>query len=82
MGAIPEFLLDEGDSFQPRRPPGDGDAGLLDAYSRAVVAAAERVGPAVAHLEVEQAGKQTGKKRCAAGRGTGRARASYSRRTG
>src|SRR3954468_22627900 len=30
----------------------DGDAELLDAYSRAVIAAVERVGPTVAHLEV------------------------------
>jgi len=28
------------------------DAELLDAYSRAVIGAVERVGPAVAHLEV------------------------------
>src|SRR5215213_11437830 len=30
----------------------DSDAELLDAYSRAVMGAVERVGPAVAHLEV------------------------------
>src|SRR6185369_5095076 len=35
----------------PRTEP-DSDAELLDAYSRAVIAAVERVGPTVAHLEV------------------------------
>jgi S1-C subfamily serine protease len=38
-------------STMPHTEP-DGDAELLDAYSRAVIAAVERVGPAVAHLEV------------------------------
>ena len=37
MGATPQFAADE----------------ILDAYSKAVVGATERVGPAVAHLEVE-----------------------------
>jgi len=40
MGATPRFVLDE-------------TSVLLDAYSKAVVGAAERVGPAVAHLEVD-----------------------------
>jgi S1-C subfamily serine protease len=43
MGDTPQFVVDE----------------ALDAYSRAVVGAAERVGPAVAHLEVE-IGKRRG----------------------
>jgi len=38
-------------STTPHTEP-DNDAELLDAYSRAVIAAVERVGPTVAHLEV------------------------------
>src|SRR5918992_417604 len=44
MGATPQFVSDDE---------------TLDAYSKAVVGAAERVGPAVAHLEVE-IGKRRG----------------------
>ena len=37
----------------PAREPGDAE--LLDAYSRALIGAVERVGPAVVHLEVQTA---------------------------
>jgi S1-C subfamily serine protease len=53
-GVIPRFLRDDGDQRIPAAPRGPADDGLLDAYSKAVVGAAERVGPAVAHLAVEQ----------------------------
>src|SRR5919202_6083297 len=42
MDPVPQFLKDETE-----------DGKLLDAYSRAVVSAVERVAPAVAHVEVE-----------------------------
>lgn len=44
MEMAPRFLLDHS---------GDPDSPLLDAYSRTVVGAVERVGPAVAHIQVE-----------------------------
>jgi S1-C subfamily serine protease len=59
MGATPRFILDENTERSGASPPPPHDAGLLDAYSKAVVGAAERVGPAVAHLEVE-IGKRRG----------------------
>src|SRR5213596_4107343 len=52
MGAIP--VLDEGSPRSASPARGEGDAVLLDAYSAAVVAASERVGPAVVHVEVAQ----------------------------
>src|SRR5882672_6910010 len=59
MGAIAVLndgspRLDDG-SPRPASPArGERDAVLLDAYSAAVVAASERVGPAVVHVEVAQ----------------------------
>jgi S1-C subfamily serine protease len=46
MEPVPKFLQDE------------SDGRLLDAYSAAVVGVVERVGPAVAHLEVELKGRR------------------------
>jgi S1-C subfamily serine protease len=74
MGAIPQFVLDEipDDASGPPAPGGaQGDRGEapLDAYSRAVVAAAERVGPAVAHLEVVHTRAQRGRARLGTGSG-------------
>jgi S1-C subfamily serine protease len=59
MGALPRFILDESTQRSAASPPALEAPGLLDAYSKAVVGAAERVGPAVAHLEVE-IGKRRG----------------------
>src|SRR5690349_5919706 len=72
MGAIPRFVLDNpgetgNGAGSPAVPARSEDGELLDAYSQAVIAAAERVGPAVAHLEVELAGGRRGGPR----RGTG-----------
>lgn len=55
----PRWVLDESDAAPSGAGP-SGDAGLLDAYSQAVVHAAETVAPAVAHLEVELAGGRKG----------------------
>ena len=52
MGAIPAFVLDPtAAERQQGRAPVD-EAPLLDAYSSAVVAAVDQVGPAVIHIDV------------------------------
>ncbi len=55
MGAIQ--VLDEGSPRSASMARGESDAALLDAYSAAVVAASERVGPAVVHVEVAHASR-------------------------
>jgi S1-C subfamily serine protease len=55
---VPKFLLDESGRGASGASSGPDDGRLLDAYSAAVVSAAEAVGPAVAHLEVELKGRR------------------------
>jgi S1-C subfamily serine protease len=55
---VPKFLLDESERSSSGTASAPDDGRLLDAYSAAVVAAAETVGPTVAHLEVELKGRR------------------------
>jgi S1-C subfamily serine protease len=68
MGAIPRFVLDEGSPLSAPQPRGENDDALLDAYSNAVVAASDRVSPAVVHVAVAQTRPAEGE---APRRGTG-----------
>lgn len=54
MGSIPRFILDDSPSrgTEPARPSDSPDSAALDAYSATVVGVCERVGPAVANVEV------------------------------
>ena len=55
-------VLDQPDADAPQSPPhssdAEPDAGLLDAYSRAVSSAVARVRPSVVHIGVERAGRR------------------------
>jgi S1-C subfamily serine protease len=68
----PQAVLDEADTdaaqSPPQSPASGPDAGLLDAYSRAVSSAVARVRPSVVHIGVERVGRR-GKAQTGSGSG-------------
>ncbi len=67
------FILDEEERAEVRPPAAEAaatDAQILDAYSRAVISAVDKVGPAVVHIQVEGPGLAA-QRRGAPARGSG-----------
>ena len=70
MGAIPRFVIDPSAAERQQGRDGDDEDALLDTYSSAVVAAVERVGPSVVHVDVRGNGAGArGKERRGSGSG-------------
>jgi S1-C subfamily serine protease len=67
VGLLTRILGNTNEGPSPRPQGADGDAQLLDAYSRTVVGAVEKVSPSVVHIHV--AGERAG--RTARGTGSG-----------